>query len=148
MDTVRLLLKNKSPDVWAVAPDSSVFNALEIMADKNVGALPVVDDGKLVGIFSERDYARKVILVGRSSKTTRVKELMTSKVFHVKPQRSIADCMHLMTSRHIRHLPVLDHGKLVGIVTIGDVVKNLLSHQKRTIEDLETYITGGYGSRI
>lgn len=147
MGTVNHLLKSKGAAVWSVAPDDTVFRALEIMAEKNVGALPVVEKDQLVGIFSERDYARKVVLLGRASKSTAVKELMTARVFHVKPQRSIQDCMHLMTSRHIRHLPVMERGKLIGIVTIGDVVKQMLSEQTRTIENLETYIAGGYGSR-
>lgn len=146
MDTVRQLLNSKGAEVWSVAPDDTVFHSLEIMAEKNVGALPVVQEGQLVGIFSERDYARKVILLGRSSKSTAVSELMTTKVFHVKPRRSIRDCMQLMTTRHIRHLPVLELGKLMGIITIGDVVKSLLSEQTRTIQNLETYIAGGYGS--
>lgn len=146
MDTVKHLLNNKGAEVWSVAPEDTVFMALEIMAEKNVGALPVMEDDHLVGIFSERDYARKVILMGRSSKSTTVKELMTTRVYHVKPQRSVQDCMKLMTSHHVRHLPVMEHGRLVGIVTIGDVVKSLISEQMRTIEDLETYISGSYST--
>ena len=146
MTTVNQLLRTKGPDVWSVSPDDTVFTALEMMADKNIGAVLVLDKDRLVGIFSERDYARKVILKGRSSKETKVRELMTERVYHLRPGRSLDDCMRLMTAKHIRHLPVMDKGQILGMITIGDVVKSLISDQARTIHDLETYIAGGYGS--
>jgi CBS domain-containing protein len=142
MLSVRNILSTKGDDLWSVSPSATVYRALEIMAEHNIGAVPVVENGKLVGIFSERDYARKIILKGKSSQSTQVSELMTTKVFYVKPQRTLQDCMFLMTDKHIRHLPVIDEGELVGIITIGDVVKGIISEQKRTIEDLESYISG------
>ena len=143
MITVKHLLKMKGDQLWTVASDATVFEALELLAAKNIGALPVVDPhGKLVGIFSERDYARKVILKGKSSRDTQVSELMTAKVFHVKPTRSLEDCMHLMTEKRIRHLPVVADNMLIGIITIGDVVKAVIESQKRMIHNLEGYISG------
>ena len=142
MLSVRNILSTKGDQLWSVSPSATVYQALEIMAEYNIGAVPVVENSKLVGIFSERDYARKVILKGKSSQNTQVSELMTTKVFYVKPQRTLQDCMFLMTDKHIRHLPVIDEGELVGIITIGDVVKGIISEQKRTIEDLESYISG------
>ena len=143
MKTVNEVLKTKGSDIWTVSPLATVFQALEVMAQKDVGALPVVQNGKLVGIFSERDYARKVILKGRASKDTAVNELMTQTVFYVGPENTLDECMALMTSRQIRHLPVLDHDRLVGIITLGDVVKRIISEQEFTIQELEKYVKGG-----
>lgn len=140
--TVRQILQNKGHTVWSIAPDASVYEALQLMAEKNIGALVVLEAGELVGIFSERDYARKVILKGKSSKDTPVREIMTPKVIYVRPNHTIEDCMALMTDKHIRHLPVLDNGRLVGIISIGDVVKAIISEQEFIIEQLESYITG------
>jgi CBS domain-containing protein len=143
MHTVRQVLQVKGRDIWSIAPQASVYEALEIMADKNVGALLVIDNGKVVGIFSERDYARKVILKGKSSKETSVDELMTREVFCVEPGDNMEYCMALMTAKRIRHLPVMENDQLIGIVSIGDVVKNLISEQEFTIGQLEKYIRGG-----
>ena len=142
MKTVTMILHAKGRDVWQVTPDSSVFDALRLMAEKNIGALAVLEQERLVGIFSERDYARKVILKGRSSKNTPVKEIMTTKVIHVGPDKTIEECMELMTHRRVRHLPVLDGNQLVGVISIGDVVKSIISEQETLIQDLEHYITG------
>ncbi|OIO90282.1 MAG: hypothetical protein AUK03_13280 [Anaerolineae bacterium CG2_30_64_16] len=142
MFTVRQLLGTKSGNVWTIAPEASVYEALQWMADKNVGALPVVEAGRLVGVFSERDYARKVVLLGKSSRETAVGELMSHPVYYVRPEQAIEACMTLMTEKRIRHLPVLEDGALVGIVSIGDVLKAIISHQEVVIRDLEHYITG------
>ena len=142
MKTVTQLLRTKGQQVLSVAPDIPVFEALEVMADKNVGALLVVEGERLVGVFSERDYARKVILKGKSSKDTPVREIMSSHVLYVRPEQTIEDCMALMTDKHVRHLPVLDQGKLIGVISIGDVVKALIDEQQFIIEQLQNYITG------
>lgn len=144
MTSVAQLLKARPTNVWTIAPKTSVFDALGMMAKKDIGALPVVHEDKLVGMFSERDYARKVALQGRTSKTTTVSELMTSKVYYVRPDQTVEDCMALMTDKRIRHLPVLDGQKLVGIVTIGDLVKSIITAQEITIRSLQNYITGSY----
>ncbi|HWO41503.1 MAG TPA: CBS domain-containing protein [Candidatus Eisenbacteria bacterium] len=141
MKRVRDILDAKGRDVWSIAPDASVYDAIKLMADKSIGALLVVDNGQLVGIISERDYARKVILQGRSSKTTRVREIMTSRVIYTHPDQNIEECMAVMTDKRIRHLPVLDQGHLVGIISIGDLVKSIIVEQKFIIEQLEKYIT-------
>jgi CBS domain-containing protein len=138
------ILKTKGQDVWTVVPDSTVYDALQLMAEKNVGALMVVESDKLVGVFSERDYARKVILKGKASKDTLVSEIMTAGPIWVRPDQTIRACMDLMTHKRIRHLPVLDDGRLVGVISIGDVVKAIISDQEFTIEQLEHYITGGH----
>jgi CBS domain-containing protein len=142
MNFVIEILKTKGQDVWTVAPDSTVYDALQMMAEKNVGALMVVENDKLVGVFSERDYARKVILKGKASKDTLVSEIMTSEPVWVRPDQTIGACMDLMTHKRVRHLPVLDEGRLVGVISIGDVVKAIISEQQFTIEQLEHYITG------
>ena len=142
MKFVKELLKNKGSEVWSLTPDTQVFDALEIMADKNIGAMPVLESEKIVGMFSERDYARKVILKGKASKSTLVKEIMSSKIYHVSPKQSIEECMALMTEKRIRHLPVLEGEELVGIITIGDVVKAIISEQEFMMGQLENYITG------
>jgi len=142
MKTVNEVLKNKGREIWTISPLATVFQALELMAQKDVGALPVVQNGKLVGIFSERDYARKVILKGKASKDTTVSELMTQTVFYVSPENTLDECMALMTSKQIRHLPVLDHDRLTGLITLGDVVKRIISEQEFTIQELEKYVKG------
>ena len=143
MITVRNLLDAKPEALWTIAPHETIFRALEVMAEKDVGALLVVEDERLVGLFSERDYARRVVLKGRTSRDTKVSELMARDVLYVRPEQSIDNCMMLMTARKVRHLPVLDGRKLIGIVTIGDVVKAVIDHQEVVISELENYITGG-----
>jgi CBS domain-containing protein len=143
MNFVNEILKAKGRDVWTVSSDSTVYDALQEMADKNVGALLVVEDDKLVGVFSERDYARKVILHGKASKDTLVKEIMSTEMFWVRPDETVAGCMELMTNKRIRHLPVLDEGRLVGVISIGDVVKAVISEKEFAIQQLEQYITSG-----
>ena len=142
MDLVWQVLESKGHAVWTIAPDATVFQALELMADKDIGALLVLDGSEVVGIFSERDYARKVILQGRDSTKTPLREVMSSRVLYVRLDQSVEDCMALMTDKHIRHLPVVDGGQLVGLISIGDVVKALISEQVFVITQLENYITG------
>lgn len=140
---VKQILQTKGRDVWSVSPDDSVFAALELMADKDIGAVLVIDDDEVVGIFSERDYARKVILRGKSSKGTPVSEIMTEKVIFVRPDQTVDKCMAVMTDKHIRHLPVQDDdGRLVGVISIGDVVKAIISQQQVIIDHLQDYIYG------
>jgi CBS domain-containing protein len=139
---VRQLLQSKGQTVWSTAPGASVYDALQLMAEKNIGALVVMDGERLAGIFSERDYARKVILKGKTSHQLYVSEVMTSNVVSVRPDQTIVDCMELMTDMRVRHLPVLDAGRLVGVISIGDVVKSIISDQKEMIDHLEGYITG------
>ncbi|MBU0496032.1 MAG: CBS domain-containing protein [Chloroflexi bacterium] len=143
MKLVRQLLQAKGLDVWSIAPDASVYEALELMADKNVGAVLVLDAGRVVGILSERDYARKVMLRGISSKDTPVREIMTKEVLFVRLDDSIEACMVVMTDKRVRHLPVIEDDQLIGIISIGDVVKGIISDQQFTINELEKYITGG-----
>ncbi len=142
--TVGSILKHKGSEVWFVTPDQTVYEAIERMADKAVGALLVVLDGKLVGIISERDYARKVILKGRSSRTTLVKEIMTSPVIFVTPAQAVDECMDIMTRNRIRHLPIMENEKVLGVVSIGDLVKWAVSEQEETIEHLQNYISSRY----
>ncbi|MBT8197245.1 MAG: CBS domain-containing protein [Acidimicrobiia bacterium] len=142
MKTVAQILQSKGGSVWTVDPDATVFEALSMMADKGVGALVVTDAGKLCGIISERDYARKVILLDRDSRETTVSEIMTSKVLVVSPATSTDECMALMTDKRIRHLPVLEGEDLLGLVSIGDIVRAKISEQQFIIDELERYITG------
>jgi len=144
IDTVRLVLKQKGQNIWFVSPEECVYTAIEIMADKYVGALLVVSDGNLVGVVSERDYARKVILQGRSSKQTQVKEIMTSPAIFVTPEQRVEDCLRIMTEKHIRHLPIVEDGIILGVVSIGDLVKWMISAQQQTISQLQSYITSQY----
>jgi len=144
MKTVRDILKTKRKEVWSVSPNSTVFEALKLMGDKEIGALMVMEGDKAVGIISERDYARKVILKGKSSKETLVKEIMTANMISVKPETTVEECMILITAKRIRHLPVFEKDKFVGIISIGDVVKSIISEQERLIEQLSDYIAGKY----
>jgi CBS domain-containing protein len=137
------ILHHKKTTLWSVTPDTTVFDAIKLMAEKNIGALPVIVNGELHGVFTERDYTRKVALQGKTSKETRVREIMTGQVFNVTPADSVATCMKLMNDHRVRHLPVIESGKVVGIVSIGDLVNWVISAQGATIEQMERYIAGG-----
>ncbi len=143
MSTVRQLLRRKGTQVWTIGSTASVYEALELMAEKDVGAVLVAEGDRIDGIFSERDYARKVVLRGRSSRETSVGELMTNAVYYVTPDQTIEECLRLMTDKRVRHLPVLEDRRLVGLVSIGDAVKSIIDEQQVTIHHLEAYITGG-----
>jgi CBS domain-containing protein len=143
-DTVRALLQNKGSWVCSVAPETSVYEALELMADKDIGAVVVVSRGQLCGVFSERDYARKVILLGKSSKETSVQEIMSTPAITVAMEQTVDDCMQLMTSLRIRHLPVLDAGEVVGVMSIGDLVNWTMKRQQEEIQHLNNYVRGAY----
>ena len=142
MQSVKDILKSKGSEVWSVSPDDTVFDAIKMMADKGIGALLVMDGDKLVGIVTERDYARKVVLEGKSSREAAINEVMTTKILCVTPERTIDECMALMTDKRIRHLPVLEHKQVVGFVSIGDLVKAVISEQKILIDQLQHYISG------
>ncbi|MBT1688458.1 CBS domain-containing protein [Dawidia soli] len=143
MGKVRNILQAKGNQVFSVEPTTTVYKAIELMSEKNIGGLLITDaDGKMLGIFTERDYARRVILQGRSSKDTDIGDIMTTDPVTVSPDNSIEDCMTLMTSRFVRHLPVLDNGCLCGMISIGDVVRFIIDEQRGIIEELEVYITG------
>jgi len=140
MQTIRKILSEKGTDIWSTSPGATVFEALQLMAEKDVGALPVMDQGKLVGIFSERDYARKVILLGKSSKKTFVREIMTPHVIYATPDMTNDQGLALMSAKRIRHLPVVDGEDMVGMISIGDLVRSIISEQKEMISQLEQYI--------
>jgi CBS domain-containing protein len=142
MGSVNHILRAKANAIFSITPDTIVYEALELMVEKNVSALVVMENEKLAGIFTERDYARKVILMGKASKETRIEEIMTEDPITVSPESTIDDCMRLMTNKFIRHLPVVSGDKLIGIISIGDVVKFIIEEQKFIIENMEHYITG------
>lgn len=144
MKNVEQILKAKSEHqtAYTIGPDESVLDALKLLAEKNIGALPVVEGGQVVGIFSERDYARKLVLKGRSSAVTPVREIMSSPVVTVEPKQNLEYCMSLMTNRHLRHLPVVNNGELLGLLSIGDLVKETIAEQAGLIAQLEQYIRG------
>jgi CBS domain-containing protein len=139
---VKYLLAFKDKDVWSIGPEEPVLAAIQLMADKHIGALPVLRGDELIGIVSERDYARKVILLGRSSSDTPVWQIMSSPVTTVSPDEAVHRCMEIMTERRIRHLPVIDRGRMIGIISIGDLVKAVIEEQQQTITQLEKYIAG------
>lgn len=143
MRHVRELLKHKGANVVCVSPDQTVFEALQLMATHNIGAVAVLEDSRLVGIFSEREYARSVILLGRTSRDTLVREIMVSRVLYVTPSHRVSECMALMTDKRTRHLPVVENDVLIGLISLGDVVKDIISEQSHIIEDLEAYISPG-----
>ena len=136
------ILSHKGSGAWSISPEATVLEAVQMMADKNVGALLVTENDRLVGIISERDYTRKVVIKGKASKTTAVREILSSHVVHVTPSHTVQECMRLMTDHHFRHLPVLDGDRIAGIVSIGDLVNWIISAQTSTISQLQTYITG------
>jgi CBS domain-containing protein len=142
MKTVRDILAAKGHKVWCVEPGATVFDALRLMAEKEIGALVVMEGDRVVGVLSERDYARKIVLLGRASPTTAVKEIMTSPVVYTHSDQAIEECMALVTEKRVRHLPVMDKGKLVGLISIGDLVKSIIADQKFIIEQLVRYISG------
>ncbi len=142
MKTVKHLLEKKGYEVWSLGPDQTVYEALALMTAKNVGALAVLDNGQLIGVFTERDYARSLPLAEKSSKDIKVAEVMTRRVVVVHPEQTVEECMALMTEKRVRHLPVLEGEELVGIVSIGDLVKSIIAEQQFLIEQLERYITG------
>jgi len=142
MRLVQDILQEKGSDVYCVGPDATIFEAVQQMADKGVGAMLVMENGKPVGIVTERDYARKVALEGRSSRQSLVREIMSTRVLCVNPQRTIEDCMALMTDKRARHLPVVDHKNVIGVISIGDLVKAVIAEQKFVIDQLHDYITG------
>lgn len=142
MASVKQLLEAKGHDVWSISPDASVYDAIKMMADKEIGALVVKRGGSLVGVLSERDYARKVVLQGRSSMDTKISEIMTSRVAYARPEQSVEECMAMMTDMRVRHLPVMDGEQLLGLISIGDLVKAIIEEQQHTIRQLEQYISG------
>jgi CBS domain-containing protein len=139
---IRDILGHKGGTVWSVSPDATVFQAIQVMADKNIGALLVIKEGKLLGTITERDYTRKVALKGRASKDTSVHEILSDVMIRVSPDHTVEDCMRLMTEHRVRHLPVLDGDRILGVISIGDLVNRIISVQHSTIHQLETYITG------
>ncbi len=143
MIKIKDVLKKKDNNIWSISPQETAYRALEIMAEKDIGALLVIYEGQLVGKFSERDYSRKVILKGKSSKETSVGELMTTTVFSVNPNKSIEECMAIMSASQSRHLPVIEGGMLIGVVSLGDIVNAIITSQKIEIEDLKNYIADG-----
>ena len=142
MTAVKQLLEEKGREVWSIGPEASVYEAIRLMAEKEIGSLLVMREGAVVGIVSERDYARKVDLEGRSSKETPVSEVMTARVAYARPDQSVDECMAMMTEKRVRHLPVMDGNELLGVVSIGDLVKSIIAEQQDTIKQLEQYISG------
>lgn len=140
--TISEILEAKGSNVYSVTPETTVFEAIKTMAEKNIGALAVVDAGRLIGILSERDYTRKVVLQGKSSKSTQVREIISGEIISVTPEHTVEDCLRLMTNHRVRHLPVLTNGQLAGLVSIGDLVNSIISAQRTTIEQLQVYIGG------
>src|SRR5215211_2989342 len=144
--TIDAILNQKRGDVWSIAPDATVYEAVAMMAEKNVGALLVVEAGQLVGIVSERDYTRKVMLRGKRSRETQVREIMSTNLTTVPPKESVDDCLRFMTEKRVRHLPVVADGQIFGVISIGDLVKHVISVQSATLDHLERYISGGYAN--
>jgi CBS domain-containing protein len=142
MQTVAEILSSKGREVWSVRPSDTVLHALKVMAEHDVGAVLVCDNDRLVGIFTERDYARRVVLIGRASRDAAVRDVMTHSVVCVAPERNVEECMALMTDKRLRHLPVLDHKRIVGVVSIGDLVKATIEEKEFTISQLQKYVTG------
>ena len=142
--TIRAILNRKSGEVFSISPDAMVFQAIQMMDEKNVGALLVMEEDRLIGVISERDYTRKVMLRGKRSRETKVAEIMSSNVTVTHPREPVETCLRLMTDKHIRHLPVVEGGKVVGVISIGDLVKHVISCQSAAIAHLEQYIHGGY----
>ena len=140
---VSTLLHHKGATVWQISPEATVFDAIKLLADKNIGSLPVMSQGRLVGIFTERDYTRKIALAGKTSKQTLVKEILSAEVVTVAPDESVEECMRLMTEHRIRHLPVIQNDEMVGIISIGDLVNWIISMQETTIAQMESYISSG-----
>jgi len=143
--TIQEILAQKGTAVWSISPDATVFDAIQLMADKNIGALLVTEKDKVVGILSERDYTRKVVLKGKSSKQTAVKEILSGDIIHVTPNHTVDDCMRLMTEHRVRHLPVLEGSRIAGIISIGDLVNWIITAQHNTIQQLQSYIAGYSG---
>ena len=144
--SIRQILQDKGGNTWSIPPDASVHDALKLMSEKDVGALLVMEGGKIVGVFSERDFARKVLIHGVEINKTKVSEMMSRTIYVIDPNKTMADCMAVMTQKRIRHLPVIENTKLIGIISIGDVVNQIIRDQKNEIDFLEDYITGGYHS--
>lgn len=142
--SIEVILNQKSGQIWSVAPDATVYDAIALMAEKNIGALVVVENGSLVGVLSERDYTRKVMLRGKRSRETLVREIMSTQLTTVDPKQSVDDCLRFMTEKRIRHLPVVKDGEIAGVISIGDLVKHVISAQSATLDQLERYISGGY----
>ena len=140
--TIQEILAQKGTTVWSISPDATVFDAIQLMADKNIGALLVTEKDKVVGILSERDYTRKVVLKGKSSKQTPVREILSGDIIHVTPNHTVDECMRLMTEHRVRHLPVLSSGQIAGLVSIGDLVNWIITAQHNTIQQLQSYISG------
>ena len=144
--TIEKILGQKSGLIWSISPDASVYDAIALMADKNIGALLVLEDGRLVGIVSERDYSRKVMLRGKTSRNSIVREIMTTELTIAHPRETVEECLRFMTEKRIRHLPVMADGSLRGVISIGDLVKEVISSQNATLDQLRDYISGGYPS--
>lgn len=142
--SIESILHQKSGEIWSVTPDATVYDAIAMMAEKNVGALLVVQDGQLAGILSERDYTRKVMLRGKRSRETLVREIMSTELTTVEPKQGVNECLRFMTEKRVRHLPVVQDGQICGVISIGDLVKHVISAQSAALEQLESYISGGY----